>query len=242
MPILQFKLKQDSVSAVGPLPQLKELSQFVDETANIRPNPRLPWVGQRRVLAQGRHARERGAEGYPQLRAHRSVAHRQHAARPDQRSRRSQQHRDEGARARVRHQQQHAAVADHADAHQGAGASGLRVRVGRRLAGPAHPPVADRGRAAIRRRRLPRLDASRRRCLHLRSHRQGTRRRPVGTPRRGRRRSRERARRRAACRAGPLLPATARRAAHRLQGAHHRLAQRHGGAHPRHHPVERRHG
>jgi 2-isopropylmalate synthase len=24
---------------------LKELSQFVDETANIRPNPRLPWVG-----------------------------------------------------------------------------------------------------------------------------------------------------------------------------------------------------
>ena len=27
------------------LAQLKELSQFVDETANIRPNPRLPWVG-----------------------------------------------------------------------------------------------------------------------------------------------------------------------------------------------------
>ena len=26
-------------------PQLKELSQFLDETANIRPNPRLPWVG-----------------------------------------------------------------------------------------------------------------------------------------------------------------------------------------------------
>jgi 2-isopropylmalate synthase len=25
--------------------QLKELSQFVDETANIRPNARLPWVG-----------------------------------------------------------------------------------------------------------------------------------------------------------------------------------------------------
>ena len=27
------------------LAQLKELSQFLDETANIRPNPRLPWVG-----------------------------------------------------------------------------------------------------------------------------------------------------------------------------------------------------
>ena len=27
------------------MPQLKELSQFLDETANIRPNPRLPWVG-----------------------------------------------------------------------------------------------------------------------------------------------------------------------------------------------------
>ena len=27
------------------LPLLKELSQFVDEVANVRPNPRLPWVG-----------------------------------------------------------------------------------------------------------------------------------------------------------------------------------------------------
>ena len=27
------------------LAHLKELSQFVDETANLRPNPRLPWVG-----------------------------------------------------------------------------------------------------------------------------------------------------------------------------------------------------
>ena len=44
MPILQFKLKEPNVSAAS-FPQLKELSQFVDETANIRPNPRLPWVG-----------------------------------------------------------------------------------------------------------------------------------------------------------------------------------------------------
>ena len=44
MPILQFKLQQPSVAASA-FPQLKELSQFLDETANLRPNPRLPWVG-----------------------------------------------------------------------------------------------------------------------------------------------------------------------------------------------------
>jgi 2-isopropylmalate synthase len=44
MPILQFKLKQPNVPAPA-FTQLKELSQFVDETANIRPNPRLPWGG-----------------------------------------------------------------------------------------------------------------------------------------------------------------------------------------------------
>jgi 2-isopropylmalate synthase len=44
MPILQFKYGRRSVPESS-LAQLKELSQFVDETANIRPNPRLPWVG-----------------------------------------------------------------------------------------------------------------------------------------------------------------------------------------------------
>jgi 2-isopropylmalate synthase len=44
MPIVAFKLKKSSVPAES-LGQLKELSQFIDETANIRPNPRLPWVG-----------------------------------------------------------------------------------------------------------------------------------------------------------------------------------------------------
>jgi 2-isopropylmalate synthase len=44
MPILQFKMHQPNVPASS-FPQLKELSQFLDETANIRPNPRLPWVG-----------------------------------------------------------------------------------------------------------------------------------------------------------------------------------------------------
>ncbi len=44
MPILHFKCHLRSLSDES-LAQLKELSQFVDETANIRPNPRLPWVG-----------------------------------------------------------------------------------------------------------------------------------------------------------------------------------------------------
>jgi 2-isopropylmalate synthase len=44
IPIVHFKLKRTSVPA-GSLAQLRDLSQFVDETANIRPNPRLPWVG-----------------------------------------------------------------------------------------------------------------------------------------------------------------------------------------------------
>jgi 2-isopropylmalate synthase len=44
MPILAFKYGWPSVPASS-LAHLKELSQFLDETANIRPNPRLPWVG-----------------------------------------------------------------------------------------------------------------------------------------------------------------------------------------------------
>jgi 2-isopropylmalate synthase len=44
MPILYFKSGLQSVPAES-LAQLKNLSQFVDETANIRPNPRMPWVG-----------------------------------------------------------------------------------------------------------------------------------------------------------------------------------------------------
>jgi 2-isopropylmalate synthase len=44
IPILEFKYKRRSVPASS-LVQLKELSQFLDETANLRPNSRLPWVG-----------------------------------------------------------------------------------------------------------------------------------------------------------------------------------------------------
>jgi 2-isopropylmalate synthase len=44
IPNLEFKWKGRSVPTES-LPVLKEFSQFLDEVANIRPNPRLPWVG-----------------------------------------------------------------------------------------------------------------------------------------------------------------------------------------------------
>jgi 2-isopropylmalate synthase len=44
IPLVHFKMKKSCVPAKS-LPKLKELSLFVDEVANIRHNPRLPWVG-----------------------------------------------------------------------------------------------------------------------------------------------------------------------------------------------------
>jgi len=44
IPCIALKLKKTCVPAKS-LPKLKELSQFVDEIANMRHNPRLPWVG-----------------------------------------------------------------------------------------------------------------------------------------------------------------------------------------------------
>jgi len=44
IPCVALKLKKTSVPAKS-LAKLKELSQFVDEIANLRHNPRQPWVG-----------------------------------------------------------------------------------------------------------------------------------------------------------------------------------------------------
>jgi 2-isopropylmalate synthase len=44
IPCVALKLKKTCVPAKS-LPKLKELSQFVDEIANVRHNPHLPWVG-----------------------------------------------------------------------------------------------------------------------------------------------------------------------------------------------------
>jgi 2-isopropylmalate synthase len=44
IPCVALKMKKSCVPVVS-LRKLKELSQFVDEIANLRHNPRLPWVG-----------------------------------------------------------------------------------------------------------------------------------------------------------------------------------------------------
>ena len=44
IPCVALKMKKTCVPAAS-LRKLKELSQFVDEIANLRHNPRLPWVG-----------------------------------------------------------------------------------------------------------------------------------------------------------------------------------------------------
>src|SRR5437879_8772444 len=44
VPNVALKLKKNCVPPES-LPKLKKLSQFVDEIANVRHNPRLPWVG-----------------------------------------------------------------------------------------------------------------------------------------------------------------------------------------------------
>src|SRR5689334_1176382 len=44
IPNLAFKFKRESIPQEN-LATLKEMSQFVDEMANLNPNPRLPWVG-----------------------------------------------------------------------------------------------------------------------------------------------------------------------------------------------------
>ena len=44
IPNVALKLKRECVPPAS-LPKLKELSQYVDEIANVRHNPRLPWVG-----------------------------------------------------------------------------------------------------------------------------------------------------------------------------------------------------
>ena len=45
IPLLAFKYKLDSIPQES-LATLKDMSLFIDEMANMRPNPRLPWVGE----------------------------------------------------------------------------------------------------------------------------------------------------------------------------------------------------
>lgn len=69
IPLLHFKMKKLGVPAKS-LPKLKELSEFVDEIANIRHNPRQPWVGQTAFAHKGGmhvHAIDRLARSYEHI-------------------------------------------------------------------------------------------------------------------------------------------------------------------------------
>jgi 2-isopropylmalate synthase len=69
IPLLHFKMKKMGVPAAS-LPKLKELSEFVDEIANMRHNPRQPWVGQTAFAHKGGmhvHAIDRVARSYEHI-------------------------------------------------------------------------------------------------------------------------------------------------------------------------------
>jgi 2-isopropylmalate synthase len=66
IPNLHFKMKLTSVPEKS-LPRLRELSHFVDEIANIRPDARQPWVGSTAFAHKGGmhvHAVERVVHSY----------------------------------------------------------------------------------------------------------------------------------------------------------------------------------
>jgi len=69
IPLVHFKLKRIGVPAKS-LPKLKELSEFVDEIANVRHDPRRPWVGQTAFAHKGGmhvHAIGRAARSYEHI-------------------------------------------------------------------------------------------------------------------------------------------------------------------------------
>lgn len=69
LPLLQFKLGWQSVPNES-FPKLRELSEFVDEIANVRHDPRQPWVGQSAFAHKGGihvHAIERVARSYEHI-------------------------------------------------------------------------------------------------------------------------------------------------------------------------------
>jgi len=69
IPLLALKLKH-SILPPQSLPKLKELSEFVDEIANVRHDPRQPWVGQTAFAHKGGmhvHAIDRVARSYEHI-------------------------------------------------------------------------------------------------------------------------------------------------------------------------------
>ncbi len=242
MPILQFKYGRSSVPAES-LAQLKELSQFVDETANIRPNPRLPWVGAAAFSHKGGthvNAVQKVIRSYehidPAL-----VGNARHVLISDLAGRSNivmkarelgfDVTNDDAAAAG------HAGRASRTLEHQGyefeAADGSLALLIRRALTDDA---------AAVRRRRLSRVDAPRRRDVGLRGDRQGAGRQgdrrtpsPTATARS------TRSTPRCARRWSTFYPQLEHGPADRLQGPHHRLDERHRREDARAHRVERRH-
>jgi 2-isopropylmalate synthase len=69
IPLLQLKLKRQVLPSET-LAKLKELSEFVDEIANVRHDPRQPWVGQTAFAHKGGmhvHAIDRVARSYEHI-------------------------------------------------------------------------------------------------------------------------------------------------------------------------------
>ena len=69
IPLVHFKMKKTGVPATS-MPKLKELSEFVDEIANVRHDPRQPWVGQTAFAHKGGmhvHAIDRVARSYEHI-------------------------------------------------------------------------------------------------------------------------------------------------------------------------------
>ncbi|MBI1177076.1 citramalate synthase [bacterium] len=69
IPLVHFKINKVGVPATS-LPKLKELSEFVDEIANVRHDPRRPWVGQTAFAHKGGmhvHAIDRVARSYEHI-------------------------------------------------------------------------------------------------------------------------------------------------------------------------------
>ncbi len=69
IPVLQLKMERAILPAAS-LPKLRELSEFVDEIANVRHDPRQPWVGQTAFAHKGGmhvHAIDRLARSYEHI-------------------------------------------------------------------------------------------------------------------------------------------------------------------------------
>jgi 2-isopropylmalate synthase len=69
IPLVHFKMKKCGVPAES-LPKLRELSEFVDEIANMRHDPRQPWIGQTAFAHKGGmhvHAIDRVARSYEHI-------------------------------------------------------------------------------------------------------------------------------------------------------------------------------